>query len=468
MQVYSLERVIMVKALLALFTVVAAKIFVYGPESLRSEIRKAHSKNEIPASLANFGNPPYGSTIVGRLFEPVNHNDKTGCGAIVPMDFSYGDPDYVVTPILLLERGNCSFVQKIRHAQDIGASAVIISDSSDEDPTNIVMSDDGTGGNLSIPSFLIKKSDGELLRKAIVMEAMKGVVSLTLTFEITQGLGNVTYAIWMSADQDVARAFLNDFAPYARKLQDITVMTPHYVLWYCTECRKVGYSINNPDCVSSGRYCAPDPDGPGPLTGKHVVLEDLRQICVYQQDKGKWWDYIQEMNRTCPTSKIGTDCYENALSESDIDAKKVENCMESSFSQSGNYSTDNKLLKKERDELIKAGIFFFPAVIINSQTMRGDIEPLEVLQAICAGFKDTPDTCKGLLRPAKPDTPAGQEGIGMATLLVIVAFAVLLLVVVLMVYRMWLKREMNSELKKQINQAVGQYFALADTSREEA
>jgi membrane protein implicated in regulation of membrane protease activity len=50
----------------------------------------------------------------------------------------------------------------------------------------------------------------------------------------------------------------------------------------------------------------------------------------------------------------------------------------------------------------------------------------------------------------------------------VVALAVLLLVAVLVVYRMWLKREMNSELKKQINQAVGQYFALADTSREEA
>lgn len=457
----------MVKTLLALFTVVSAKVFVYGPESLRSEIMKAHIKNEIPSSLANFGNPPYGSVIVGRLFEPVNHSDKSGCGSIVPMDFSYGDPDYVVTPILLLERGNCPFVQKTRHAQDIGASAVIISDNSDEDPTNIVMSDDGTGGNLNIPSFLIRKSDGDLLRNAIMVEGMKGVVSLTLTFEITQGLGNVTYEIWMSSDQDVARAFLNDFAVYARKLQEITVMTPHYVLWYCSECRKAGYSIENADCLSSGRYCAPDPDGAGPLTGKHVVLEDLRQICVYQQDKEKWWDYIQEMNRTCPTSKFGSDCYKTALSESEIDLEKTAKCMDNSFSTPGNYSTDNKLLKKERNELIKAGIFFFPVVIINSQTMRGDIEAEEVLQAICAGFKDTPDTCKALLRPKEPDTPA-QEGISMATLLVIVAFAVLLLVGVLVVYRMWLKREMNSELKKQINQAVGQYFTLADTSRDEA
>lgn len=459
----------MVKTLLALFTVVSAKIFVYGPEGLRGQIQNAHKKNEIPSSLANFGNPPYGSVIVGRLFEPVNHNDRTGCGAIIPMDFSYGDPDYVVTPILLLERGNCPFVQKIRHAQDIGASAVIISDTSDEDVTNIVMSDDGTGTNLNIPSFLIGKSDGALLRGALMQEGMRGLVSLTLTFEMKQGVGNVTYEIWMSSDQEVARTFLNDFAGYARKLKDVTVMTPHYVLWYCSDCRKAGYTIDNPDCLSSGRYCAPDPDGTGPLTGKHIVFEDLRQICIYKEDKEKWWDYIQEMNKTCPTSKFNTNCYRNAISESEIDAQKIEKCMNESFSMPGNHSSDNKLLKKERDELIKAGIFFFPAIIVNSQTMRGDIEAQEVMQAICAGFKDAPAACKGILDPHPPATPGYEtEGVSMTTLIVVVALAVLLLVAVLVVYRMWLKREMNSELKKQINQAVGQYFALADTSREEA
>jgi len=55
----------------------------------------------------------------------------------------------------------------------------------------------------------------------------------------------------------------------------------------------------------------------------------------------------------------------------------------------------------------------------------------------------------------------------MSTLLAVVCVAVLLLVAVLVVYRMWLKREMNTELRKQVNQAVGQYFALADVSRSE-
>ena len=30
------------------------------------------------------------------------------------------------------------------------------------------------------------------------------------------------------------------------------------------------------NCVSGGRYCAPDPDGVGVLTGRDVLYEDLR------------------------------------------------------------------------------------------------------------------------------------------------------------------------------------------------
>ena len=33
---------------------------------------------------------------------------------------------------------------------------------------------------------------------------------------------------------------------------------------------------DNANCVSHGRYCAPDPDDEGPATGRNVVLEDLR------------------------------------------------------------------------------------------------------------------------------------------------------------------------------------------------
>jgi len=36
--------------------------------------------------------------------------------------------------------------------------------------------------------------------------------------------------------------------------------------------------------VSGGRYCAPDPDGAGVLSGRDIVMEDLRQLCIQTLD----------------------------------------------------------------------------------------------------------------------------------------------------------------------------------------
>ena len=56
---------------------------------------------------------------------------------------------------------------------------------------------------------------------------------------------------------------------------------------------------------------------------------------------------------------------------------------------------DNKLLKEDREWATKLGIVLHPAVTINNITYRGDINGYDVFRAICAGFKDAPDVCKG-------------------------------------------------------------------------
>ena len=262
--------------------------------------------------------------------------------------------------------------------------------------------------------------------------------------------------------------FLTEFAPYARKLEQYTEMTPHYVLWHCFECSRAGYTYQHPDCVSSGRYCAPDPDGPGPLTGRQVVLEDLRQICIYRSEPEKWWDYIQSMNKTCPTSKLHSNCYESALEESNIDEEMIATCMSDSFISSGNIASDNELLRYEQQTLIEAKLPFFPAIVVNDQEMRGNIETFVVLQAICAGFIAPPSGCTDLLEDRKPSEPTVETGgMNIATAIAIACVAVLLLVAVLVLCRVWLSRKRGSELKQQRSQGVEPYFELADTSRNE-
>ena len=72
--------------------------------------------------------------------------------------------DTIPTKILLLDRGDCSFVAKVRNAERAGASLVVVIDNKVENVTNVIMGDDGTGVGIRIPSMLIGKTDGEILK----------------------------------------------------------------------------------------------------------------------------------------------------------------------------------------------------------------------------------------------------------------------------------------------------------------
>ena len=68
-----------------------------------------------------------------------------------------------MTPFLLADRGGCSFVDKVRNMEDAGAAVGIVIDNSDENIEEIVMSYDGTGAGIRMPSMLISKNDGKKL-----------------------------------------------------------------------------------------------------------------------------------------------------------------------------------------------------------------------------------------------------------------------------------------------------------------
>jgi hypothetical protein len=57
--------------------------------------------------------------------------------------------------MMIAERGNCSFVTKVRNMEQAGVAVALIVDDQNEGVNDIVMSDDGTGAGVRIPSLLI-------------------------------------------------------------------------------------------------------------------------------------------------------------------------------------------------------------------------------------------------------------------------------------------------------------------------
>jgi hypothetical protein len=56
--------------------------------------------------------------------------------------------------------GECSFVTQTRNIENAGGAMALIIDTNEEDISDIILSDDGTGAGIRIPAMLINKHDG--------------------------------------------------------------------------------------------------------------------------------------------------------------------------------------------------------------------------------------------------------------------------------------------------------------------
>ncbi len=117
-------------------------------------------------------------------------NNSDGCRKFqgVHLDRE-GDPDRDFSPIVLVDRGGCSFVTKAVNVQELGgALALITNNRDDRRPEDIIMIDDGSGANLVIPTVLISKSDGAKLKTAVNNHnkepAKKAFVVLIVNFDM--------------------------------------------------------------------------------------------------------------------------------------------------------------------------------------------------------------------------------------------------------------------------------------------
>ncbi|CAA0393877.1 unnamed protein product [Arabidopsis thaliana] len=62
-----------------------------------------------------------------------------------------------------------------------------------------------------------------------------------------------------------------------------TQFRPHYITWYCPHTITLSRQCKS-QCINKGRYCPPDleHDFSSGYDGKDVVMENLRQLCVYK------------------------------------------------------------------------------------------------------------------------------------------------------------------------------------------
>eukprot|EP00932_Pfiesteria_piscicida_P000233 SRR837773.10225.p2 GENE.SRR837773.10225~~SRR837773.10225.p2 ORF type:complete len:407 (-),score=159.26 SRR837773.10225:4-1188(-) len=314
--------------------------------------------------------------------------------------------------IVIVRRGQCSFVTKVRVAQAKGAHAVIIVDKEDstltaKDIRRIIVADDGYGQTVEIPSMLVSKDEGNRLIEAV--KAGQQVI-VELAWDVPTD-HVVVVDQWMSSASMETFKFLKDWTPKREALNEVIKFVPHYHVFGM----QASSDYNDLCTDMQAQYCAEDPDGSGPVSGSMVLDEDIRQLCIHERYKvvrdpvtpgmsthkveyaKEYWTYVSRyldqnecpLDGTEPEHRFGKECSERLMRQIGIDVQMIDNCAR---------STRDAKLKQQRED-----VAWSPrALRINGWRYSGALDADLVTRAICAGFITQPQACKTLTEPMHP------------------------------------------------------------------
>ena len=111
----------------------------------------------------------------------------------------------------------------------------------------------------------------------------------------------VKSAIWYTTSDDKSLDFIKNMGEYLRPLVKYMSFKPNFVTWSCDDCDK---EFKQTNCLSDGKYCALQDDMNNIIEGKDILMEDLRQHCLYQtlaskNKQEKFFDYIEFVHEMC-------------------------------------------------------------------------------------------------------------------------------------------------------------------------
>ena len=184
---------------------------------------------------------------------------------------------------MIADRGNCTFVTKVRNIEKLGVKLSIICDNKAEFVEGVIMSDDGTGSSVNIPSFLISKRDCDFIKDTIANKPDASIYVRT-ELDIVHPDNRVEYEYWYSSVLDHEPWFLYDMSLYQQALDSKALFTPRILTYSCKYCTE---DFKTKHCLVGGEYCpyfqtSTVPQSVSNISGNGALMyESLRQKCVY-------------------------------------------------------------------------------------------------------------------------------------------------------------------------------------------
>lgn len=466
--------------------IISSRLQVHVPQTLFRAEGYDHRE-------ALFGVPPYGGSIAQTVF----YADSDLCDPTVDTRKGFpirskdkkGNMEPWPTPyILMVDRGGCSFVQKVRNAQKTGAAGVVIADNTclcaDHDcvsangedvcqPAEPIMADDGSGGDISIPSFLMFKKDADEVKAEL---RANHPVQIEMQWALPQPDDRVEYDLWTTPSDPVSKDFQQKFKPVAEALGDRAYFTPHMYIYDGIKSNCQGFDGENMCfnlCTNNGRYCATDPDNDldHGISGADVVKESLRRICIWKHHGdedgvgSQWWDYMAQFMERCdsPDYFANDDCVKDAYKHAKIDGEVIERCMR----DSGGLDKDstNTFLDLEMQAQVARGVVILPTAFVNTVALRGGLSVDTVFTAVCNGYLEgtEPKVCKECIGCGDFDTCIAKKkckGKGGGVSPHVFMGSILLISLVFGAAAFWHYRKTREEMREQVRGILAEYMPL--------
>ncbi|MBU1110274.1 DsbA family protein [Patescibacteria group bacterium] len=173
--------------------------------------------------------------------------------------------------------------------------------------------------------------------------------------------------------------------PVAEALGNVVEIEPHYVIYS-------DYATGYPD------YCLDEANQLCSMHGINELNQNIRESCVYELSKAKFWDFLFQINQQCSVNNVET-CWEGVAKSQGLDTTAISSCAQNKGEQ---FSQADKSLNEEY------AISGSPVLLINGVIYEGARTPEDYKNAICSAFITRPQECEAQLENNAQAAPAGS------------------------------------------------------------
>lgn len=421
--------------------------------------------------------------IRGQIYMDNTTEKKDACVPITGLNLKQKDdtPFEENFKILLAYEGSCPNALKARNAQNIGASMLIIIHFGNTPFFNLIFNQESN--DIKIPISFISNNDGKIIDNYIKSNPSTKIL-VDVNFSPKSAKNLVDFKFFFSSSEPRAYELLERMGKYIDIYGKQINFTPYYTVhknpYYIEDNKK-----SNTNCLSRGKYCYFPKETTIIQEGQKILLEDIRQKCMFKLSKEKstkfYHIYMNTFYKKCiqnPQKTLSASCSKETLKELGYPEDYLDECISDSFGvkvndllSSSYIDNENKIIEEEYNEILKYKLTSFPSVVINNRILTGIIKEKEIVKVLCENVKIKPIFCFVFTGLSEVHITNGIKTNKM--IYVLIFLLIFVNISIFFMCRTYILEKINERVNSgsididgRINNVINNYFALKNNNND--